>query len=732
MSTVVTLEEFPAILESPFQWRFQSGVKPSIARIPFMREDAKEIIKRFADVPFASRRRVTLTINGQEIKGLFVLGELQAEHPDVSIIEVADVRAWWSYSHTKRSYNIRRAVGFKRRKDWNEDLQVDVQPDIDFAPWSLNKGVEWDSLAVINDQLESDDALGWIGFKFSVEPSVKSLKAMPIEGLEVDERSDSAMKRVLGFLPGADIKVDADGQVIVYSKIDGSEDEVIFNMQELFDGPRVIEQTNAAVRPSEIRVLFTREVEVRFDFIQQPVDGTRAGEGEARTIRNVIPVPDFSLTVGGRDVAQGTYVEEVDLIVRYATDFNVSATQLDEAIRVSFLPGLDLWAPLILTGDSELTAVKANNAARISAIQRHYRQTYRINPKWHNRIRSIKDYLVATIDPETGQRAPAVAFMDHSIVPSAKSHLLSARKQIQGQANIIPSAELTYLINVKGYPTTALGPLRKDEARPAPARIKVEDEDQGIVRLEFLLDPYGLEQAVLPSTVDNVPAVSTGAGRRTSAISFDAVTEEAARNFGVPQLSQSHKLAIVLTVIPGSPNNRNQFHEVVVKPKDVAKLLPREARKGLNEAYGPPMYLRVGPGIETARVAWSDDSEAVDAIEKIFGAREGKLKKEVVEKLTINSSENRAGAASLQRIAESMAASEYARMTDRLIGARQQAGAEAITPTGSIQNVEIAVAGDGSVTTTANLPDELPRIEPFALLDNNTRRIVLKRVNRKG
>ena len=117
-------------------------------------------------------------------------------------------------------------------------------PDVGYAAYSLPVGkaldgsryvTPWTALDVILDVLTGEHALGapiavdkqqWfqnLRLRYKdvfVRKKVKALKQNTVEDFQLADTGDAALARALGNLPGADIYVDYDGRVILYSKLD--------------------------------------------------------------------------------------------------------------------------------------------------------------------------------------------------------------------------------------------------------------------------------------------------------------------------------------------------------------------------------------------------------------------------------------------------------------------------------------------------------------------------------
>ena len=190
-----------------------------------------------------------------------------------------------------------------------------------------------------------------------------------------------------------------------------------------------------------------------------------------------------------------------------------------------------------------------------------------------------------------------------------------------------------------------------------------------------------------------------------------------------PMLTGSHKAAFIVSAIPGGPNDDRQFTRLVRRPDDVANLLPQFAREGLADARGPIMEVRVGAGVETARVAWIDDF--ANLIEAAFGVSGSPGQEPELSSLTINRSSD-AGGGSLDAIATTVAARIYASFCDHREGAKTVMLSPGAVPTGYLDEVAHAVGEDGTYQTTVSMPPRPPTLNLWAMLPDSTRRYLMR------
>lgn len=714
MGTSTTLGGFTVLGSSVSGWALRPGVEPSTGLFDLVPDDASSLLSGPA-------RPVTLRIESENgdisISGLYPLHYVAGPNPYISRVLVADRRWMWARQHVLRRYNWRRHIGVKRVVTEGEDpVNFDPVADVAYAPWSLKDGKPYTAQQALDDIVEQIEAAeeGFAAGGFSVEDFDD---AIPIENLEVDEGADSALSRVLDYLPEAQVTVDPDGTARIYSRANGADEEIVDGAPPQLAGSDTLAFVDQRrVRPKEVHVLFSYEAEVRFDHEERDLGWTGEQDPADRVADNVLASPDFALSIGGTSYAQGTWLNINTAINAWGSPpgrLSMSSSYL----RKAFVPFMDMWAPMLLAGTRD---PDADWISRIAALQQHWRKTYKINRRWIDRIFQLNAYRVSTIDPATGTRAPAAAYANYALVYSQRSMI----------DDIQESRDLSYVINVEAYPEpSGSEPTRLSAMRPAPATVSILDHDQGIVRLDYRTDQTRMHQMILPGNIANIPSGDM-ADRGRKAIAFNAVFESASLQ-NIPQLTGNHRVTFVLSAIPASPNTDQQLYRVVVKPDEVASLLPGNLAEGLGAGDGPVMEVRIGVGRETARVAWSDRKS--ELIEDLFGVTE--LSDEAaqdlggIESLIINRGEQSAvgnAGASVDAIAQAAAARVYAEFTDRWQGDTQVGGSYDAKVDGFLDELVHQTDSEGNVTTKIRTGSQPPRFDFRTILPGDVRAILMR------
>jgi hypothetical protein len=697
--TKATVDGRPILASSPFVWSLRPGTQPVTAVADFAPSDVDALLG-------GALRPLRLEIDDGHaipirIDGVYAIQEAPPPNPQVRRVLLADRRWFWNRKHIRAVYNLRRHIGVKRLKGPAGPLvTMPIVDDVQYAPFSLRNGVPWKASDAIKDVLgqlsEFEGREAGSTFAVSVVDA-SQLDEVPFENLILDDTGDQALARLLAYLPEWQVAIDPSGDVRTYSRAGGTERKQLEDFgAEKITGGHIAVLSLDRVRPKEIHVLFTPESEIRFDF-EEEADITRRDGGEARMVDNVLPVPDAELPVEGMTVAQGTWIT-VDQALAAWGSLPVIGPLSQERLRRLAIPYTDLWSPTRLAGEA---VPDADWSARLSALAAHWRRTFRINRRWMDRIQRLNAYRVATMDQETGTRAPAQAWSDWFAMGSMRSMFLDVDLR-QGDA--------PYGVNAAGYP--AGGKLAG--SRAAPCRVTILDHDEGIVRLDWLSDPVRIAETVLPGTVENVPRENVD----HDVLAFNSIADSAGPH-NMPRFAAGYKAIVLLSAVPAVPNDARQLHRVKVRPGDVQYSLPPGV--DASRSGGPIMEVRVLPSLETARVAW-DDGRAQD-IETLFGVREGEPN---LAGLLVNENPGRqAQAGSLDEIAKAIAARIWAGFADRAQG-QARFGTFVGPVQGMIDQMDVEVASSGEVTATVEVGRQPLRLNAFSLMPRDVRAFVLK------
>lgn len=631
-----------------YDWEFRSGSTP-VERAFTVSAARADACTQYLGTP------QTLTIEGPRatlrVEHVYLLEIQPGDDPYTKRIRLADRRWLWPKRWVMATLNLRRTNGNRFLVGEGRIENKLIQPEIRYARFSLyppeNPGTVW----------TIRDALTWLVRDVLETPIVFDDEPVDVEiqDIDLDDSGPAAVDRLLSHVPGLDLYIDAAGTAHVYDVFSGREAEIREKLPPLHrDGGWVGTIDKRALRPREVVVLFTPEAEFRVDYEEPTTGGTRTrrDEDEPR-LTNVAPTCDVETVIDGEVLARSSWA---DLEKQFAAwgPFGIHNEQItfDHLRKYALKYG---WASFEQAwGNNPLLPPDSVNLARAATTAQCWRRVFRLDRYWVQRLHSIRPYRTAIVNYETGAYAPATVYTDWIRRPSYKGFAHAADPNVsQGWA-------------VRGYPSSG----KLADAEPAPARVDMLDAQAGVIAVTPQVDPYGLSQAMLFGYPEggSLPSQALGDANRTG--------QELFARWDQVVLEAGWKLAVVLTVVPASPNNIDRAYKVTVTPDQIGDLGPCE---------GPTVYARVFPGVMTARFAWSDDqAEALKAAIKGEGPWP--------ESLLVNPE-------FVQDVALATAKRVYDPLRDRPTGSPSFDLAPDIYPAGTVSAVRHTVAS-GEVTTS--------------------------------
>jgi len=257
-------------------------------------------------------------------------------------------------------------------------------------------------------------------------------------------------------------------------------------------------------------------------------------------------------------------------------------------------------------GSVKDVAVDANRLTAVRAVRESFRQDFRISRRYMERLQDVKPVRVALLDPVSGMRQPASVWGEACLVPTAKGTHVAQRKN-NGKSGIF--------YNITTLPE---GDQQLTKQAPGPQRLTFKDAAAGILRITGMDDPYGSYSAVYPSHVvneKNEPEVPV----RALVLQDDHTMGAAMRLQNATNqlfLSSTLKFKVLITILPGCPNNKGQFHTEEVTPDELRESFPQFR---IQDGLGPDYDVYVPASEVTARFAWRRDKEAEKTITKLLG-----------------------------------------------------------------------------------------------------------------
>ena len=792
----------PLLADKPLHWEQTKGITPYqlvLNTSPDFKDDVVEMSKGVCNLVIETDDA------SLEVKKLYVLDFPVPPNPRYFSFVVSDFRWMWPYFHVMARYNVPRHIGYKRVPAPNLEL-AEVVEEIFYKKYSLkdpkkefpeNKLKPTEALMYVMDILQKHETdysgavRGYSGLDDNVE---SKLNDIPLVNIEIDDSGDMAVARLIANLPMVNIFIGLNGNINFYNPLDVNDEFMAEKLGPgVFGAGHIRFNKNQNLRPSKVHVLFTKEIECRFDAQDEPENSVDAywselGEHEfppeARAsvhfLENVLPVPDFKLicdinpdqAFGGKEVgvelSQGSWITFHQALKAWDDPANgapwpfmpAATPNLDWGfIRKAMIPFNDIWSGIVAVGERYPDALYA---ARLASLESNWGRTYRIPNDWIDGSLSIKAYRVSTVDQETGTRAPSMVYADYTMMNTMrnffKGHQLGQEDSIfwlvdgyPGRAD--PQGPIVNKFLVHPDFTTEMGIIDAD-TMASPATFALIDEDQGICNVEWRSDPLRLFDIVIPGHIDEredrvstegqdvVKWARNGSSRGWSWSDAETLMK-------VPRFTKANKMATILTLIPGGPNSIYQLHDVEVKPDDVRALLPINTLEGLDNANGPEMYVRVGPGYATARIAWKDTPHHAERVRRAFGIvrRDNKNENErdgvgfqfddqtIINKAgsdpVVIAGEGELLGANLDEVALAVAAKIYAGFTDKMSGAVDSHLNPDVEVAGYVGAVSHSVDSRGGAFTNVQFAESIQEPDIFAFLDGSTRSQIMKLVEPK-
>lgn len=618
----VRLGGFPLAATSAIAWRLQPGPRPYSTVVSVNRRQwpaLKEKIGEPLDLQFRDQRGVEVVF-----RQVYILHVVPSAGPNLVSFVIADRRWKWSYKLVARDYNVPRKTG-DRTAFGIVPIENEVIVDqYNYRRSSLNKdGRRWTAKDALRDVLtivDGEEGENWLIESFPIADNQGEEGTLSVQNLLIRDQGDGAIGRVLSQIPGAELFVRPDGKVVVFDGADltAAEEFRASLPPATWDGEKSEMVDRAAIRPAKVVVHYQREVEVVFDHQDDWNDTQTPPDRDTPYLENVIPTVDRETQITEYDpetnrrvtktVPPGTWVNIKEWL--YAMKLRQpSSSPFDwtfETIRATWLVG-DLDGVLGSRADDE---ERGNVAARIQAFKQHFRQTFRINRRYMERIRDIEAIRAALLDPISGARAPAAVWGEATSIATVKGQRIIARDAIGDAA----SAGMYQRIN--SYPPAATPTI---QVPPGPARVVILDHDLGIFRVEWIVSPYGTVESFIPSFLEN----STGG--TANVVGDLALQDDQPMGPGLVKeggnngifLARTMRMKVMLTVVPAAPNNTRQFHRIEIDAGDIAEKYRTEYR--IKDGKGPDLHVFVPPNEADARFGWQDDTAAAGTVSQLLG-----------------------------------------------------------------------------------------------------------------
>lgn len=676
-SPTVLIDDVVLAGAGSYGWSLTSGARPH-ERVFLVTEHVHEQLRPRLGAD------VTLTIRGddeerqQRFERLTLLEIGPGDTPRTRRLRIADRRWRLPRRWVAATYNERRVSTDRYLVQPNRPENVVLQPEVRYSEPTLNFGRPWTAERVLRDVFRH------LGVFSSSLVLPASMPRVEINDLVIDDQGADALERVLAYLPGMDVYVDARGRFVVYDTLGGGESEVLDRSPPpRVGGGLVTVMDKSAIRPRAVDVLFTREIELRLD----------AGEGQVTVptpaLSNVLPVPDIELTIrpvgaARARVARGSLVRMDEAFSAWGPfGFLSQPISFNALRRHAFLDGQESFAHIWSVASRNLLHPDPVLVARAHAALASWRTLYRMARGIADRFAAIRAFRASLLNPVTGAYAPAEVYCDWVRRPSIKGLMVS----------------LTEPNDAAGWAVRGWADDLTD-MQPAPARVEVLDEANGVLRIAPNMPHLGEAQAMAFGYPEGgaLPSQDRGKANRLGV--------ELHGFWNRVVLERDFRLAVILTVVPAFPNTTERFLRLRVP-----------APPGLGESRGPVTTVRVFPGVMTARYRWEDGrrSELVGAV---LGNRdEAALPDDLLLNGTL-----------VRDVAQAAAARVYAALTDRPQGSLTTALVPGLEPAGTVDSVGHEMRG-GSLQTETTFRAARQVADLWRFLDASTRQVILRDLN---
>lgn len=612
-----TLGGIPLTNQEPVSWQETWGTTP-YARTFIVHESNRGRLEAILGEP------CELVIDSVRWQKIYPLKIAPTRFPFHVAVFCADLRWKWPRAIIVRSWNKFRRTGVRTFVQGNPiELAVfkDEYQYVEQTLWGGERGrkvtaeqVTYDVLVDLSRKCE----FTWEARKFPTGSD------FVVEELEIFASGDVALATALAHAPGCDVYVRRDGVVVRDDVTDyKATREALQDLIPTTAGGIVADVDYKHLRPKEIVVWFEKEVELRFDSVSEADRSSTdpSPSGEDMLMENVLPLPDPTTTIGGKQYGQGTWVPIYLALSAWNDDLaSLGKSPAPPALTMENVRKYWFVLEMIYTalGDLTLSAAKANWSARIAVLRAHFRKTWMIPRDWMKRIRNLRPYRLGVLDPVSGMRGPAQAWSQYCVEPSSKMYVHASFKRDKNLK--------FYWLNVDGYPgdSTQTPTARLDEElfskSPSPAFVHVVDQDVGVLHIEYKVDPYGMSTAIHPSQMADS---ATGNLQAPTANLRDQLKGVIARDGHVTGavpigLSDNFLLAIIITAMPLSPNDERRLFPVYVSPSAVGKIAGGITVSG---GKGPAWNLLCPPSVLTAWYVLRNSKEGRQTAYNLFGFR---------------------------------------------------------------------------------------------------------------
>lgn len=731
---------------SPVVWMFQTGTEPyttvfSVHKTTWDKK-LKHKVGSPLDLSVVDSRNARITI-----KEVYILHEAPSDSPYRVAFVVADKRWKWPYTLIARDYNMTRRSGDRFvKKDAAANITGRITIDsITYKQYSLRDGKnKWTARDAVEDVLALvEGENGYTIDSFPIKGTSGESGSFSLQNIMLRDPADVAISRLLSYIPAASITVDQNGKVRVFDAADFKAAESHakeLSKKTTYDGDRLQLIDRSKIRPARVAVHYQREVEAVFEFEDEYQTTVTVPDKNDPFLENVVPTVDPVTKLGKIRDAEGN---QVDNEVPAGTwgEFNTWLEAMDETKPEASAPwtfktlsqhwiGGELDAvlgalpgkPTDVVKDEEggQEAQPINAVLRYQALRRNFRQTFRINPRYMDRIRDIRATLVGTRDPISGARGPALIWGQAAARLSLKGILTRKDKEkgsIWAQYDNLPQGNKN---------------LRATAASPAKATF--EDRDLGIFRVEWLLSPYATELFFVPfNTVTgeskNIVGPTRDLSQQSKAPIGTAMKMKGKDTIWIG-MSPTMEMKVLMTIFPAAPNNKSQFFAETLEASDISEVFRSAYR--IQEGKGPTLEVFVPPTEATARFQWQKDKPARELVKRLLG-----LDSDNPNEAGIDPGDNMEGGGAfvfsnyqneIRSHSRAVAAEALAAFADNIQGrGATTLPTDGLKLVGNMSSVTLQVGADPSakVSVLHDFPGQAQPISHFAMMSEGARKGIL-------
>lgn len=717
-------------------WRSTLGLTPVLVEWRMPVGDAAVVLAE-------SEVEITITpamgMGGpQTWKRIVVVGEGPSDDPEVRVVLISDVRWYLLYVNLISTYNRRIYSGNKFLTAGGFDHAVALTSDqITYAlPTLRNDGTNsppaWTAKQLIDDvcarlqKLVGESGISG-GVVFNDLSNLSTRGTWNPSDVMLDASGNVALGQALGTVGGVDVRPEPDGTLSIVNAQLGAERATIeaFCTYSLASGagpgatPKGVMRLCAMnhVAPRSFLVQYNRELEVRGDGWEQATEPATAAawySSDAPWVEPVIRVADLSLFTVIDGLTPSSYTAVQGSVVPVDP---WCAGVAHKADAVNAPPGFAaITRPIIqqnylsdvlnkLYSDSAVDPLgpSAIWSSRIGQIMSDYRNLFRLNPRFARRCvpGTIIAKRAALLNQQTGERQPSPVIRDYYTKPTTRG--LLNQQRFGNQVTCVPH------LGGQTFPPsgrTYEDPSFPDQVFPfesgqfAPFSLTVEDGVNGYFRLAPKLLPGQEVSQLIPGLLTQGPGIDT----------FDIEKDSEIPWFEYCSLIATDRVCFIFSAVPVGPNGEAQVQTYEVDAQTAL------SRLGVNAsavtAQAPKRTIRVGPGVQSARIAWDDNHRK--EILACFTAGAGGDPNALVP---VNDQ-------ALLDYAVSCAAAWMATVLDHYEGTSQIAFSPAVNCVGSLTVVEHTVTSTGELYTTLHATHVTPALRPESFMSQSTRNVI--------